>query len=121
MRKSSVLVVVLLLTLLAACAEGALNVTGNWSGSFAGANASTPVTMVLTQNGTVITGTATNQNGLAIVNGTLNGSSLRLSFTDNDGIALTFTGTASGSTINGTTTVQSQTGPITINLTATKQ
>lgn len=47
MRKVNLLVV-LALILLAACTGGALNVTGNWAGSFTGNGASLPFTMTLT-------------------------------------------------------------------------
>ncbi len=111
------LFVSLLLLVLSGCGIlGGVNLTGNWTGALAAGGASAPITMVLTQNSSNVTGTLSGQGGSLPTTGTLAGSNLTLTI---DGIV--FTGTATGTSINTTSTVSTENGPVQFALTATKQ
>ena len=112
-----VLFVLALALLLSSCGVlGGVNLTGNWTGALAAGGASAPITMALTQNGSDVTGTVSGQGESIPATGTLTGSNLTLTV---DGIV--FTGTATGTSINTTSTVSTENGSVQLALTATKQ
>lgn len=116
MRKSKILVVLLLLFTLSGCGIlGGVNLTGNWTGALSFPGGSVPLTMALTQNGAAVTGTLSLQGESTAVSGNLAGSNLTLTV---DGIP--FSGTATGTSINTTGTIQTENGPVQATLAATK-
>lgn len=109
-----------LLFVLSGCGVfGGVNLTGNWAGSLVLPGGSLPLTMALTQNGSSVSGTLTftGQTVAANVSGTLAGANLILTVG-----AAPFSGTANGTNINTTGTLQAEDGtPVQATLTATKQ
>ena len=95
----------------------AANLTGNWNITVEAPGQNFPLTLALTQNGSVITGAVQAQGGSSpITSGTLTGNGFTLQSTVNIGgqsMNITITGTIAGNRISGTVTAPQGTAPFT--------